>query len=139
MQMAEDKGLKVLEVEPIPLIIDALWTTRRYAEDNPDLISRVAKAYVASIATIVKDKQKTLDVLRKYMRTADAKTLDGSYEVYVKGLDKVPIPDDRAIQNTLEITYRVAPKLAGIDIKKHLYFTPVQRLKEEGYIDRLYK
>ena len=35
--------------------------------------------------------------------------------------------------------YRVAPKLAGIDIKKHLYFAPVQRLKEEGYIDRLYK
>src|SRR5262244_2987843 len=139
MQMAEDKGLKVLEVEPIPLIIDALWTTRKYAEENPDVISRVAKAYVASIATIVKDKQKTLDVLRKYMRTADAKTLDSSYEVYVKGLDKVPIPDDKAIQNTLEITYRVAPKLAGTDIKKHLYFAPVQRLKEEGYIDRLYK
>lgn len=139
MPMAEEKGLKVLEVEPIPLIIDALWTTRKYAEDNPDVISRVAKAYVAGIAAIVKDKQKTLDVLRKYMRTADSKTLDSSYEVYVKGLDKVPIPDDKAIQNTLEITYRVAPKLAGIDIKKHLYFAPVQRLKEEGYIDRLYK
>jgi NitT/TauT family transport system substrate-binding protein len=139
MPMAEEKGLKVLEVEPIPLIIDALWTTRKYAEDNPDVIGRVAKAYVAGIAAIVKDKQKALDVLRKYMRTADSKTLDSSYEVYVKGLDKVPIPDDKAIQNTLEITYRVAPKLAGIDIKKHLYFAPVQRLKEEGYIDRLYK
>ena len=91
------------------------------------------------VSTILKDKQKTLDVLRKYMRTADSKTLDSSYEVYVKDLDKVPIPDDKAIQNTLEITYRVAPKLAGIDIKKHLYFAPVQRLKEEGYIDRLYK
>ena len=139
MPMAEEKGLKVLEVEPIPLIIDALWTTRKYAEDNPDVIGRVAKAYVAGIAAIVKDKQKALDVLRKYMRTADFKTLDSSYEVYVKGLDKVPIPDDKAFQNTLEITYRVAPKLAGIDIKKHLYFAPVQRLKEEGYIDRLYK
>jgi hypothetical protein len=30
-------------------------------------------------------------------------------------------------------------KLAGIDIKRHLYFTPVQRLVEEGFIDRLYK
>ncbi len=137
--MAEDKGLKVLEVEPIPLIIDALWTMRKYADDNPDVINRVVRAYIAGIATIVKDRQKTLDVLRRYMRTTDLKGLQSSYDVYVKGLDKVPVPNDQAIQNTLDITYRIAPKLAGIDIKKHFYFAPLLRLKEEGYIDRLYK
>jgi len=137
--MAEEKGLRVLEVEPIPLIIDALWTTRKYAEENADVINRAVRAYVASIAAILKDKPKTLDVLRKYMRTTDMKALQSSYDVYVKGLDKVPIPNDQAIQNTLDITYRIAPKLAGMDIKKHFYFAPVQRLKEEGYIDQLYK
>ena len=137
--LAEEKGLRVLEVEPIPLIIDALWTSRKYADDNPDVIYRVVKAYIAGVAAIVKDRQKTVDVLRKYMRTADAKALQTSYDVYVKGLDKVPIPNDQAIQNTLDITYRIAPKLVGMDIKKHLYFAPIQRLKEEGYVDRLYK
>ena len=136
---AEEKGLKILEVESIPLIIDALWTTRKYAEENPAVINKVARAYVAAIAAILKDKQKTMDILRKYMRTADPKTLQSSYEVYVKGLDKVPIPNDQAIQNTLEITYRIAPKLVGLDVKKHFYFTPILRLKDEGYIDRLYK
>ena len=139
MSLAEEKGLKVLEVEPIPLIIDALWTTRKYAEENPDVINRAVRAYVAAIAAILKDKPKTLEVLRKYMRTGDVKALQSSYDVYVKGLDKVPVPNDQAIQNTLDITYRIAPKLAGMDIKKHLYFGPVQRLKEEGYIDRFYK
>src|ERR1051325_1200144 len=37
--LAEEKGLKILEVEPIPLIIDALWTTRKYAEENPEVIN----------------------------------------------------------------------------------------------------
>jgi NitT/TauT family transport system substrate-binding protein len=137
--LAEEKGLKVLEVEPIPLIIDALWTSRKYADDNPDVINRVVRAYIAGIAAILKDRQKTLDVLRKYMRTADLKALQSSYDVYVKGLDKIPIPNDQAIQNTLDITYRIAPKLSGMDIKKYLYFAPIQRLKEEGYIDRIYK
>ena len=137
--LAEEKGLRILEVEPIPLIIDALWTTRKYADENPELINRVARAYVAAIAAIVKEKQKTMDVMRKYMRTADTKTLQSSYEVYIKGLDRVPVPNDQAIQNTLEITYRIAPKLTGLDVKKHFYFAPVLRLKEEGYIDRLYK
>jgi NitT/TauT family transport system substrate-binding protein len=136
---AEEKGLKILEVEPIPLIIDALWTTRKYAEENPDVINRVARAYVGGIATVFKERQKTMDTLRGYMRTTDAKALQAAYEVYTQGLDKVPIPNARAIQNTLDITYRLAPKLAGIDVKKHFYFSPVLRLKEQGYIDRLYK
>jgi NitT/TauT family transport system substrate-binding protein len=136
---AEEKGLNVLEVEPIPLIIDALWTTRKYADENPDVINRVLRAYVAGIAMVLKERQKTLEVLRRYMRTADAKAVQSSYEVYVKGLDKIPVPNNQAIQNTVEITYRLAPKLAGLDVKKHFYFAPVQRLREEGYIDRLYK
>ena len=136
---AEEKGLKILEVEPIPLIIDALWTTRKYAEENPDVINRVARAYVTGIAIVLKERQKTLEVIRRYMRTGDAKAVQSSYEVYAKDLDKVPIPNDKAIQNTLDITYRLVPKLAGMDIKRYLYFSAVQRLKEEGYIDRLYK
>jgi ABC-type nitrate/sulfonate/bicarbonate transport system substrate-binding protein len=136
---AQEKGLNIIEVEPIPLIIDALWTTRKFAEENPALIYRVTRAYMTAIATIIKDRPKTVAALRKYMRTADAKTLDNAYESYANGLDRVPIPGDKAIQNTLEITHRIAPKLAGMDIKKHLYFGAIQRLKEEGFIDRLYK
>lgn len=136
---AEEKGLNIIEVEPIPLIIDALWTTRKLAEENPSLIYRVSRAYVAAIAEIVKDRTKTLATLRKYMRTADAKTIQSAYDGYASGLDRLPIPNDKAVQNTLEITYRIAPKLAGVDIKKHLYFGSVQRLKDEGFIDRLYK
>jgi hypothetical protein len=97
------------------------------------------RAYVSAIAAIIKDRPKTVEALRKYMRTADAKTLDSAYESYVNGLDRVPIPNERAIQNTLEITYRIAPKLAGLEIKKQLYFSAVERLREEGFTDRLYK
>ena len=136
---AEEKGLNILEVEPIPLIIDALWTTRKYAEENPALIDRVLRSYVAGIATVIKERPRSLAVLRKYMKTADAKTLDSSYDVYVNGLERVPLPNDKAIRNTLDLSYRVAPKLAGLDVKMHLYFAPVQRLKEEGYIEKLYK
>jgi len=136
---AEEKGLNVLEVEPIPLIIDALWTTRKYAEENPAVVSRVARAYVSAIAAIIRERPKALSILRKYMRSADAKTLESAYEVYLNGLDRTPIPSDKAIQNTLDLSYRIAPKLAGMDIKKVLHFGAIQRMKEEGFIDRLYK
>lgn len=137
--IAEERGLTILPIEPIPLIIDALWTSRKFAEENSQLVQNVLRAYARAIATLVKDRETSLEVMRKYMRAPDPRVVQGGYERYIKELDRVPIPSEKAIQNTLEISHRVAPKLAGIDIKRHLYFAPVQRLADEGFIDRLYK
>jgi ABC-type nitrate/sulfonate/bicarbonate transport system substrate-binding protein len=137
--VAEERGLSIMQLEPIPLIIDALWTSRKYAEENPQVVQNVLRSYVRAIATLVKDREKSIEVMRKYMRSLDARVVPGAYERYREELDRVPIPSEKAIKNTLEISQRVAPKLAGIDINRYMYFAPVQRLTAEGFIDRLYK
>jgi NitT/TauT family transport system substrate-binding protein len=137
--IAEERGLKIMQIEPIPFIIDALWTSRKYADENPQVVQNVVRAYTRAIAVLVKDRDKSLQVLRKYMRTSDPRVVQNGYERYREELDRVPIPSETAIKNTVEISNRVAPKLAGIEIKRYLYFVPVQRLAEEGFIDRLYK
>jgi hypothetical protein len=137
--IAEERGLKIMQIEPMPFIIDALWTSRKYADENPQVVQNVVRAYTRAIAVLVKDREKSLETLRKYMRTSDPRVVQNGYERYKEELDRVPIPSEKAIKNTLEISQRVAPKLAGIDIKRYLYFAPVQRLAEEGFIDRLYK
>ena len=93
----------------------------------------------AVAAILAKDREKSIEVMRKYMRSLDARVVSGAYERYREELDRVPIPSEKAIKNTLEISHRVAPKLAGMDINRYMYFAPVQRLVAEGFIDRLYK
>lgn len=137
--IAEQKGLRLLKIEPIPLIVDALWTSRKIAEENPKLVENVIRAYVRGIATLVKDRDKSVEVLTKYMRASDPRVVQNAYDRYREEVDRVPIPSDKAIQNTLDISHRVAPKLSGIDIKRHLYFSPVQRLVKEGFVEQLYK
>jgi NitT/TauT family transport system substrate-binding protein len=137
--IAEQKGLRVLQIDPIPLIVDALWTSRKITEENPKLVDNVVRAYIRAIATLVKDSKKSVQVLTKYMRASDPRVVQNAYERYREELDRVPIPSDKAVQNTLEISHRVAPKLSGIDIKRHLYFAPVQRLVKEGFVEELYK
>jgi len=137
--IAEERGLNIMQIESIPFIIDALWTSRKYADENPQVVQKVVRAYTRAIAVLVKDRDKSLEVLRKYMRTSDPRVIQNGYDRYREELDRVPIPSEKAIKNTVEISNRVAPKLAGIDIKRYLYFAPVQRLAEEGFIDRLYK
>ena len=137
--IAEERGLRILQIDPIPLIIDALWTSRKFADENPQVIQNVLRGYARAIATIVRDREKTLEVMRKYMRTSDARVIQSAYERYIQDLDRVPIPSEKAIKTTVEISHRVAPKLASIDINRHLYFAPVQKLAAEGFIDKLYK
>jgi NitT/TauT family transport system substrate-binding protein len=137
--VAEERGLAIMQLEPIPLIVDALWTSRKFAEENPQIVQNVLRGYVRAIATLVKDREKSIDVMRKYMRNLDARVVPGAYERYREELDRVPVPSDKAIKNTLEISHRVAPKLAGMDINRYLHFAPVQKLAAEGFIDRLYK
>lgn len=137
--VAEERGLKIMQLESIPLIIDALWTSRKFAEENPQVVQNVLRGYIRAIAVLVKDREKSVEIMRKYMRSIDAKMVQGAYERYKEEVDRVPIPSEKAIKNTLEISYRVAPKLAGIDINRYMYFTPVQRLVTEGFVDRLYK
>jgi NitT/TauT family transport system substrate-binding protein len=137
--VAEERGLRIMQIEPIPLIIDALWTSRKFAEENPQVVQNVLRAYVRAIATLVKDREKSVEIMRKYMRTSDARVVQNAYERYIEDVDRVPIPSDKAIKNTLEISHRVAPKLAGMDTKRYLYFAPLQKLAAEGFIDKLYK
>ncbi len=137
--IAEEKGLRILQIEPIPFIVDALWTSRKFADENPQVVQNVVRSYTRAIAVLVKDRVKSVEVMGKYMRTSDPRVVENAYERYKEELDRVPIPSEKAIKNTLDISHRVAPKLAGIDIKRHLYFGPVRRLAEERFIDRLYK
>jgi NitT/TauT family transport system substrate-binding protein len=139
VSVAEERGLKIVQIDPIPLIIDALWTSRKYAEENPQVVQNVLRSYTRAIAMLVKDRQKSIEVMRKYMRTTDPRVVQNAYDRYIEDVDRMPIPSDKAIKNTLEITHRVAPKLAGIDINRYLYFAPLQKLAAEGFIDKLYK
>ena len=132
-------GLKTLEVKPIPFIVDALWTTRQYAETHPVIVNRVVKSFVKGTAIAVKDRGTALQVLRKYTQIDAKEVLSYTYETYINGVDKVPIPSDAAVQNTIEMSLRLAPELKDIEIKKHFYFDPVQQLKKQGYIESLYK
>jgi ABC-type nitrate/sulfonate/bicarbonate transport system substrate-binding protein len=124
--VAEERGLRIMQIDPIPLIIDAVWTSRKFAEENPQVVQNVLRGYTRAIATLVKDREKSVEIMRKYMRGLDARVVQGAYERYKEELDRMPIPSEKAIKNTLEISHRVAPKLAGIDINRHMYFTPLR-------------
>ena len=42
------------------------------------------RGYIRAIAVLVKDREKSVEIMCKYMRSLDAKMVQGAYERYTK-------------------------------------------------------
>ena len=63
-----------------------LATTRRYLDENPELVKKVAAIYRASIQAFVSDSQLTLDAIGSQLPALRAKpeVLDKCYRVFAQ-------------------------------------------------------
>jgi NitT/TauT family transport system substrate-binding protein len=67
----------------IPYEAASLITTRTLVKENPDMVLRFTKGFVAAIQYAQTHREVTLKILSKYMRTSDSDILNASYDYYV--------------------------------------------------------
>jgi ABC-type nitrate/sulfonate/bicarbonate transport system substrate-binding protein len=85
--LAESAGLRIIADT---LDLDCHWvplaTTRRYLDENPELVKKVAAIYRASIQVFVSDSQLTLDAIGSQLPALRAKpeVLDKCYRVFAR-------------------------------------------------------
>ena len=64
----------------VPYEAASMITTRTLIKENPDMVSKFVKGFVAAIQYAQSHREFTLKVLSKYMRTTDADVLNASYD-----------------------------------------------------------
>jgi ABC-type nitrate/sulfonate/bicarbonate transport system substrate-binding protein len=108
---------------------------RSYAGQNPDIVRRVLRGQIAGIHRIVSDKPFALEIYKKYLQTDEADVLDETYEVYaLKYLQRVPYPDEQAIQGVLEELALEIPRAREVSPRDFFDDRYVRELDESGYI-----
>jgi NitT/TauT family transport system substrate-binding protein len=65
-----------------PFVQNTVGTTRSYARDNPEIVRRVLRGFVAAVALMRRDPETTKTFIGKYTRTEDPKILDETYQAY---------------------------------------------------------
>ena len=99
----------------------------------PKIVEGIIAAYIEGIAMLKLRKQQAYAVLAKYMGQRGG-SADVHYEFVMKYLEAVPRVEPAAVDTVLEM---VGSKEAA---KSRLYDNSiVDRLVQEGLIDRLYK
>ena len=117
----------------IPFSMNLLAVSNDFYRRSPKTVERIVASYIEGIAALKTRKPAALKLLEKYMGQRGG-SAEQHYDFVSKYLDAVPRVDAAAIETVLEM---VGQK--GVP-KAQLYDNAiVDRLVQEGFIDRLYK
>ena len=119
-----------------------LDTTRWYLRAQRDQATRFIKGFVEGLAFFKKNKQESVEVLRKKLRTDPGreKYLELSYDLLAgKFYDQVPYPSVRGVETVLEFIAKDNPKARAADPRTFIDGSIVKEIEASGFVEALYK
>ena len=143
--VAEERGYRVLadladmDIYYLNTMLD---TTRWYLRTQRDQATRFIKGFVEGLAFFKKNKQESVEVLRKKLRTDPGreKYLELSYDLLAnKFYDQVPYPSVRGVETVLEFIAKDNPKARVADPRTFIDGSIVKEIEASGFVEALYK
>jgi len=117
----------------------AVTALRPTITKNPQMVERVLKTLIESVAIFKSNKQKSFAVWRKYLRGVNEEFLEDTYQHTVAGLESVPTPSVQVIANALDMISAHYPQAKQTDPNLIVDPSFVRRLDQSGFISALYK
>ena len=112
---------------------------RQTVVKNPDLTERVLKTLIDGSHIAKTDREKSLAVMKKYMRGTSDDILEETYRYTKSVSEEVPTPSLEIIKAALEILSYEYPKAKETDASLIIDTTIMKRIEQSGLIKSLYR
>jgi NitT/TauT family transport system substrate-binding protein len=124
----------------IPYEAASLITTRALMRDNPDLVMKYVKGFVAGIHYAKNNREPTVKILSKYMRTDDRDVLNASYDYFVSRIiPRVPYVSEKGLQAVIDFIRQRNPQTPNVKAGDFMDNRYIKELDDSGFIKGLYK
>ena len=124
----------------IPFQLTALLALRPYLKSNPDMVLSVIRTLSEAIHFYKREKEATIKILGKYLKTDDREALDETHrEIAIKALPEKPYPTLAGIRTIVDETALRNPKAKGAKPEDFVDSSFVKKVDDEGLFERLYK
>jgi len=118
---------------------NTITTLRPTPIKNGDLTEKVLKAMIEGIYISKTDKEKSLAVLKKYMKGTSDDILEETYQYAKSAVEEVPTPSLEITKTALEILSYQYPQAKETDPNSILDTSIMKRIEQSGFIRALYK
>jgi ABC-type nitrate/sulfonate/bicarbonate transport system substrate-binding protein len=123
----------------IPYEAASLITTRSLVKENPEMVGKFVRGFVAAIQHAQVNREFTLKVLSKYMRTSDQEVLNASYDYYVgRIIPRVPYVSENGLQAVIDFIRQRNPQAPPSKAQDFMDNRFIKELDESGFIKSLY-
>jgi NitT/TauT family transport system substrate-binding protein len=118
---------------------NTITTLRQTPLKFPDLTERVLKAMIEGAYLLKTDREKSLAVMKKYMRGSSDEILEETYQYAKSVTEENPTPSLEITKTALEILSYEYPKAKDTDPNLIIDTTIMKRIEQSGFIKALYK
>jgi len=141
-QFAQEAGLKVIEIEPMPMIWHTtISTSLSFVEKHSDIVERMLKAIIEGIRFFKTKPEQTIDILQRRYTKEGAMSRNiaaATYALTAPQLEPKLFPSMRAINNVYQEALRQdkdAAKITPLELWDTHF---IRRLSDNGFISGLY-
>ncbi len=122
--------------EPFPQ--SGLVVRKEYLRGNRDTVKRMLMAYVEAIHLLKTDAEKSVAIMKKYMRITDDAIAKRSYDYYAKLFSQPPLTEEKGVGVVLKFLATQPGFANAKNAKAEEFFdnSLVLELQREGYFSR---
>ena len=137
----ERKGYRILfdARKEVVYPTTSIVTRRKTIQDDRDTVSRFVRSHVEGIAFLKQNKEFSLKVLTKYVKTTDPEFLEGSYAIFKQDFISAPYPITKGLEATYDYVAQTRPDIRSHKPEEFVDVSFVAELDKSGFIKKLYE
>lgn len=139
---AEKLGFhKVIDLSQLPIRYpgSTVVVSRSFLSAKRDTVKRFLRGWIEGIKTARTDKDLTVKVMQKFLKTSDRSILDKTFEVYKSVHERVPVPDPKVMGAALKQLAATVPQAGQLKIEDFIDRSLISELESEGFISKTYE
>ncbi len=139
---AQAAGLKVIDVEPLPMIqFTSLSTSLKFTQKHPDIVDRFLKGVIEGIHFFKTRPVETAKIIQKRITRGGGMTIEQATQTQqnlARTLEPKLYPKMAAIANVYEEALRQDKEARKVNPMELWDLHHIRRLDDSGFIDQLY-
>lgn len=112
---------------------------RPYLDSHPEAIRRFTRALARGLGRFVKDKEYSIEVLRRYTRLEDVGVLEGSWELHTTRYANRSLRTTPEALRTVQEEIQDDPRVQAFDVAQLIDNRFVEELHRSGLLEQVYR
>jgi ABC-type nitrate/sulfonate/bicarbonate transport system substrate-binding protein len=138
---AEKLGFhKLIDLSQLPIRYPSstIIVSKSFLAAKRDTVKRFLRGWIEGIKIAKTDKEYTISVMQKFLKTSDRSVLDKIFEIYKTVHERVPTPDAKLMAVALKQLAATIPQTNQLKVEDFTDQSLIAELESEGFIAKVY-